>query len=114
MVVEPFQLVAEQQVGDIQIQVSAPAGQFSSGDNRFRLTFHKAGEPSEVETVRVDFYMPAMATMPAMLIGADVSPITGDEVESRVNLSMSGEWQMRVTFVTAAGSQDARMSIRAE
>ena len=114
MVVEPFQLVAEQQVGDIQIQVSAPAGRFSSGDNRFRLTFHKAGEPSEVETVRVDFYMPAMATMPAMLIGADVSPITGDEVESRVNLSMSGEWQMRVTFVTPAGSQDARMSIRAE
>ena len=64
--VEPYQVVAQQQVGDIQIQVSAPEGRFTSGDNRFRLTFREAGELSQVETVRIEFYMPAMATMPAM------------------------------------------------
>ena len=94
--------------------MSAPEGRFVSGDNRFRLTFRKAGEPSQVERVRVEFYMPAMATMPAMLIGADVSPMTGNEVESRVNLSMSGEWQMRIAFDTLAGSQNIRMTIRAQ
>ncbi len=111
MVVDPLQLVAERQVGDIQIQVSAPEGRFVSGDNRFRLTFHKAGEPSQVEGVTVEFFMPAMATMPAMQIGADISPISGNEVEGRVNLPMSGEWQMRVALGTPTGSQDAQISI---
>ena len=114
MVDEPLQLVTQQQVGDIEIQVSAPEGRLTSGDNRFRLTFRKAGEPSQVEAVRVEFYMPAMATMPAMLIGADISPISGNEVESRVNLSMSGEWQMRIAFDIPAGSQNTRISIRAQ
>jgi hypothetical protein len=112
--VEPYQVVAQQQVGDIQIQVSAPEGRFTSGDNRFRLTFREAGELSQVETVRIEFYMPAMATMPAMLIGADVSPISGNEVESRVSLPMPGEWQMRIAFDTPAESRNTRINIRAQ
>jgi hypothetical protein len=112
--VEPYQVVAQQQVGDIQIQVSAPEGRFTSGDNRFCLTFREAGELSQVETVRIEFYIPAMATMPAMLIGADVSPISGNEVESRVSLPMPGEWQMRIAFDTPAESRNTRINIRAQ
>ncbi len=121
MVVEPLQPVAQQQVGDIQIEVSAPEGSFSSGRSRFHLTFqNRGGNPVEVENVNVQFYMPAMATMPAMLIGADITPITPNEIEGNVDLSMSGEWQMRITFdtsagsATSAGSQNARISIRTQ
>jgi hypothetical protein len=55
-----------------------------------------------------------MATMPAMLIGADVSPISGNEVESRVSLPMPGEWQMRIAFDTPAESRNTRINIRAQ
>ncbi|MDA2938451.1 FixH family protein, partial [Acidobacteria bacterium AH-259-A15] len=115
IVVEPLQPVAQKQVGDIQIEVSAPEGRFTSGDNRFRLTFWKpGGEPSEVENVEVQFYMPAMAMMPAMLVGADVSPIIPDGIQADVDLPMSGEWQMRITFDTPEGSQKAQISIRTQ
>ncbi len=121
MVVEPLQPVAQQQVGDIQIEVSAPEGRFSTGRSRFHLTFRNpGGDPVEVENVEVQFYMPAMATMPAMLIGANLAPISPNTIEGNVNLSMSGEWQMRITFdtsagsATPAGSQNARISIRTQ
>jgi hypothetical protein len=121
MVVEPLQPVAQQQVDDIQIEVSAPEGRFRSGQSRFHLTFRNlGGNPVEVENVNVQFYMPAMATMPAMLIGADITPITPNEIEGNVDLSMLGEWQMRITFdtsagsATPAGSQNARISIRTQ
>ena len=115
MVVEPLQPVAQQQVGDIHIEVSAPEGRLSSGRSRFHLTFQNlGGNPVEVENVNVEFYMPAMATMPAMLIGADLAPITPNTIEGNVDLSMLGEWQMRITFDTSAGSQNARISIRTQ
>ncbi len=127
MVVEPLQPVAQQQVGDIQIEVSAPEGRLSSGRSHFHLTFQNlGGNPVEVENVNVQFYMPAMATMPAMLIGADITPITPNAIEGNVDLSMSGEWQMRITFdtpaesatnagrATPARSQNARISIRTQ
>jgi hypothetical protein len=120
-VVEPLQPVAQQQVGDIQIEVSAPEGRFSAGRSRFHLTFQNLGGNSvEVENVNVQFYMPAMATMPAMLIGADLAPISPNTIEGSVDLSMLGEWQMRITFdtsagsATPAGSQNARISIRTQ
>ncbi len=111
--------MAQQQVDDIQIEVSAPEGRFSPGQSRFHLTFRNSGgDPVEVENVEVQFYMPAMATMPAMLIGADITPITPNEIEGNVDLSMSGEWQMRIAFdtsagsATPAGSRNARISVR--
>jgi hypothetical protein len=121
MVVEPLQPVAQQQVGDIQIEVSAPEGRFRTGQSSFHLTFRNlGGNPVEVENVNVQFYMPAMATMPAMLIGADLAPISPNTIEGSVDLSMLGEWQMRITFdtsagsATPAGSQNARISIRTQ
>ncbi|MDA2928054.1 efflux RND transporter permease subunit, partial [Acidobacteria bacterium AH-259-G07] len=121
IVVEALQPVAQKQVGDIQIEVSAPEGRFRPGQSRFHLTFRNlGGDPVEVENVKVQFYMPAMATMPAMLIGADVSPIIPDGIQADVDLPMSGEWQMRITFdtpegsATSAGSQKAQISIRTQ
>ncbi len=115
MVLEPLQPVAQQQVDDIQIEVSAPEGRFRSGRNRFHLTFQNlGGNPVEVENVNVQFYMPAMATMPAMLIRADLAPLTPNTIEGSVDLSMLGEWQMRITFDTSAGSQNTRISIRTQ
>ena len=117
----PLQSVALQDVDDIQIEVFAPEGRFRSGQSRFQLTFRNLGGNSvEVENVTVQFYMPAMATMPAMLIGAYLTPITPNEIEGNVDLSMLGEWQMRITFdtsagsATPAGSQNARISIRTQ
>ncbi|MFB3068303.1 MAG: FixH family protein, partial [Acidobacteriota bacterium] len=87
-------------------------------------TFRKpGGDPVEIENVNVEFYMPAMAAMPAMLIGAEITPIAPNAIEGNVDLSMSGEWQMRITFdtpaesttsagsATPAGSRNARISI---
>ncbi len=127
IVARPLQSVALQEVGDIQIEVFAPEGRFTPGKSRFSLTFRKPnGESVEVAKVNVQFYMPAMATMPAQLIGADFTPIAPNAIEGNVDLSMSGEWQMRITFdtpsesdtsagrATPARSQNARISIRTQ
>ncbi len=64
-----------------------------------------------------------MASMPAMLSGAEIIPISPNVIEGNVDLSMFGEWQMRITFdipaesatpagsATPARSRNARISI---
>ena len=118
IVAGPLQPVALQEVGGIHIEVSAPEGRFRPGQSRFHLTFRNpGGDPVEIENVNVQFYMPAMATMPAMLIGAEITPIAPNAIEGILDLTMSGEWQMRITFDTPAGSttppgtRNARISI---
>ncbi len=107
--------VAQQQVAGIQLEVSTPEGNFTSGSNRFRISFRTAdGEPLEINNVQVEFFMPAMGTMPAMQEGAQIEPGDSGDMSGQVNLSMAGEWQMRIAFETAQGPQNARINIRTE
>ncbi len=112
---EPMAPAVHGQVADLHIQVSAPGGRFAAGNNRFRISFQtEAGEPVQPENARVEFHMPAMGAMPAMQAVADIVPLPSGEIQGSVRLSMRGQWQMRISFETPQGRQEARLDVRAQ
>lgn len=113
--IEDMPMVAQQQVGGVQVEVSAPDGKFTPGKNRFWLSFLTPdGQPADVDNVQVQFYMPPMATMSAMQSGAEVSQASTGEFAGNVDIAMSGEWQMKIAFDTPQGTQRTQINVNAQ
>ena len=111
----PMKPVVSQEVAGGQVEILAPEGRFTSGDNTFRITIQTSqGKIAEVQDVRVEFHMPAMGSMPAMRVVADTETPGVGEISAQVALPMAGEWQMRLSFVIADQIQNLRMMIRAQ
>ena len=107
--------VVRQDVAGTQVEILVPQGRFTSGRNSFRVTFRTArGEPVEVQNVRIEFHMPAMAAMLAMHATADVDPEGPGALSAQVDLPMAGEWQVRLSLDTPDGPKNLRTTIRAQ
>jgi len=72
------------------------------GDNNVSIEIKDAsGHHVRDAKVIVDYSMPAMSGMPAMHYKAEAE-LKGDEYKAKINLSMSGSWNMAVK-ITRAG-----------
>ncbi len=111
-----MQVVASQQIQDVQVQVLTTQGTFKPGRNRFRLRLEKPdGDPPKVSDIEVDFFMPAMGATASMRAGADLQAITpGGEYSGTVELPMSGNWQMRIHLDTREGPKKIQLNINAQ
>ena len=113
--VSSMEPVVQQAVAGTQVEILVPQGRFTSGRSSFRVTFQTArGEPVEVQNVRIEFHMPAMAAMPAMHATADVDPAGPGTFSAQVDLPMAGEWQVRLSLDTPDGPKNLRTTIRAQ
>lgn len=99
----------EQRVGEYQVTVLAPGGQFRKGENRMAIEVRRDGEPADAGAVQVSSTMP-MPGMPTMVAPVAVRPAGAPgRHEGTISFEMAGGWDMAITL---AGGQRAQMKLQ--
>ena len=103
-------------VNNLTVTLSTADGFIISGSNDFTLSFTDAsGKTVDVGAASVNFFMPAMGTMPAMNDAATLTTSgTPGVYNGKVKLEMAGEWQMQVAFEGGAGKGKTSFPIMAQ
>ena len=103
-------------VGNLTVKIANDEGVLRHGDEEFTVTFADAsGKPVDVGAASVNFYMPAMGTMPVMNDPATLTTTDAPGVyRAKVKLQMAGEWQAQVTYDGPAGSAKGSFPVTAQ
>ena len=103
-------------VNNLTVTLATADGVIRSGANDFTLSFTDAsGKTVDVGAASVNFFMPAMGTMPAMNDAATLTTSgTPGVYNGKVKLEMAGEWQVQVTFEGGAGKGRTSFPIMAQ
>ena len=101
---------------NLTVTLANQDGVLRHGKQDFTLTFTDAsGKPVDVGAAAVNFFMPAMGTMPAMNNAATLTTTgTPGVYRGAVDLEMAGEWQTQITYEGAAGKGRADMPVTAQ
>lgn len=84
------------------------------GENNMSIEITDAsGHHARDAKVIVDYSMPAMPGMPAMNYKADAE-LKGDEYKAKMNLSMSGSWNVAVKVSRAGRISTAKFTVDAK
>lgn len=91
-------------------------GVLRKGKQDFTLTFADAsGNPVDVGSVSLNFFMPAMGSMSAMSNPATFTTTAAPGVYAgKVDLEMAGEWQSQIKYEGPAGKGQATLPITAQ
>lgn len=91
-------------------------GVLKNGDNEFFISFKdSSGKAVEVGAVGLNFFMPAMGTMPAMNNAATFTAISTPGVyQGKVKLESAGDWQAQVSYEGPAGKGKTSFTIAAQ
>jgi len=103
-------------VGNLTVVISNAEGVLKHGDEEFTVTFKDAsGNPVEVGSASLNFYMPAMGTMPVMNNPATLTTTdTPGVYRGKANIEMAGEWQAQVAYEGPAGSGKGSFPVTAQ
>ena len=103
-------------VNNLTVTLATTDGVFRNGTNDFTLSFTDAsGKTVDVGAASVNFFMPAMGTMPAMNDAATLTTSgTPGVYNGKVKLEMAGEWQVQVAFEGGAGKGKTSFPIMAQ
>jgi len=98
------------------VELKNATGVLKHANEEFFLTFKDAsGKPVDVGAVALNFYMPAMGTMPAMNKTTTFTTTSTPGVyKGKTDLEMPGEWQAQITYEGPAGKGTATMPITAQ
>ena len=110
-------VIKSQPVGNnLTVTLSNEDGQLKHGEEEFYLIFKDAsGNPIDVGAVALNFYMPAMGTMPVMNDPATLTTTDAPGVyRAKVKLQMAGEWQAQVAYEGPAGSGKGSFPVTAQ
>jgi predicted small secreted protein len=101
---------------NLTVTLSNKEGVLKHGDQEVLLTFKDAsGKPVEVGAVALNFFMPAMGTMPAMNDQTSFTTTTTPGVyRGKVNIEVAGEWQAQVSYEGPAGSGKTSFPVMAQ
>jgi hypothetical protein len=84
------------------------------GDNNVSIEIkNAAGQDVKDAKVVVDYSMPAMSGMPAMHYKAEAE-LKGDEYKAKMNLSMSGSWNVAVKITKAGKTSTMKLTVDAK
>ena len=85
---------------NLAVTLSSNDGVLNHGDDEFFLSFKdRTGKPVEVSAVALNFYMPAMGTMPAMNNAAMFTTTGSPGVyHGKVKLESAGDWQAQISY----------------
>ena len=91
-------------------------GIFKNGDNEFFISFkNSSGKAVEVGAVGLNFFMPAMGTMPAMNNAATFTATSTPGVyQGKVKVESAGDWQAQITHEGAAGMGRTSFTVTAQ
>ena len=103
-------------VGAMTVTLANPEGVLRHGDQELTVTFKDAsGKGTDVGSASLNFYMPAMGTMPVMNDAATLTTTTTPGVyRAKVNLQMGGEWQAQVAYEGPAGAGKGSFPVTAQ
>ena len=101
---------------NMTVTLSSPDGVLRDGDNSLILSFSdQSGAPVEVGAASLNFYMPAMGTMPTMNDAATLTTTTtGGIYNAKVKLQMAGEWQAQIAYEGPAGKGKVTLPVTAQ
>lgn len=103
-------------VGNLTVTISNEEGVLKQGDEEFFVTFKDAaGKAVDVGAASLNFYMPAMGTMPVMNDPATLTTTNTPGVyRATAKIEMAGEWQAQVAYEGPAGSGKGSFPVTAQ
>lgn len=103
-------------VGALTVTLANSNGVLRHGEQELTVTFKDAsGKPVDVGSGSLNFYMPAMGTMPAMNDAATLTTTSTPGVyRGSVNIEHSGEWQAQIAYEGPAGSGKGSFPVTAQ
>ena len=100
--------------GEYDVEVKIDKNPPVVGDNAITIEIKNgAGKYVTDAKVRVDYSMPAMPGMPAMNYKADAE-LKGDEYKAKMNLSMSGSWNVAVKITREGKTSTMKFTVDAK
>lgn len=100
--------------GEYNVQVKIDKNPPVVGDNNISIEVTDAsGHHARDAKVVVDYSMPAMPGMPAMNYKADAE-LKGDSYKAKMNLSMSGSWNITVKITRAGKTSTMKFTVDAK
>jgi len=104
----------KKKAGDFDVQVAIDKNPPVVGDNNVKIEIKdSAGKYVSDAKVVVDYGMPAMPGMPAMNYKADAE-LKGNEYKAKMNLSMSGSWNVAVKITRAGKTSTMKFTVDAK
>jgi hypothetical protein len=103
-------------VGDLNVTLASADGVLRNGDSELTVTFKDAsGKPVDVGSASLNFYMPAMGSMPMMNDPATLTTTSEPGVyRAKVKLEMAGEWQAQIAYEGPRGSGKGSFPVTAQ
>lgn len=114
---DPGKVIRNASIGNnLTVELSNANGVLKHSNEEFFLTFKDAsGKPVDVGAVALNFFMPAMGTMPAMNKATTFTTTgTPGVYHGKANLEMAGEWQAQITYEGPAGNGKATLPVTAQ
>ena len=104
----------KKKAGQYDVEVRIDRNPPVVGDNNVSIEIKdEAGKYITDAKVRVDYSMPAMPGMPAMNYKSDAE-LKGDEYKAKMNLSMSGSWNIAVKITRAGKTSTMKFTVDAK
>ena len=103
-------------IGNMTVTLANADGVLRNGDQELTVTFKDAsGKTVDVGSASLNFYMPAMGTMPVMNDPATLTTTSTPGVyRGKVKLEMAGEWQAQVAYEGPAGTGKGSFPVTAQ
>ena len=103
-------------VGAMTVTLANSDGVLRNGDQELNVIFKDAsGKTVDVGSASLNFYMPAMGSMPVMNDPATLTTTSTPGVyRAKVKLEMAGEWQAQVAYEGPAGTGKGAFPVTAQ
>ena len=103
----------KKKVGEYDVEVKIDKNPPVVGDNNIEIGIKDAsGKYVTDAKVKVEYSMPAMPGMPAMNYKTDTE-LKGDEYKAKINLSMSGSWNVAVKITRSGKTATMKFNVDA-
>ncbi len=103
----------KKKAGDYDVVVKIDKNPPVVGDNNITIEIKDAsGKYVTDAKVKVEYFMPAMPGMPAMNYKTDAA-LSGNEYKAKMNLSMSGAWNIAVKITRGGKTSTAKFNVDA-
>jgi len=104
----------KKKAGEYDVEVKIDRNPPVVGDNNVKIEIKdSSGKYVTDAKVVVDYGMPAMPGMPAMNYKADAE-LKGNEYKAKMNLSMSGSWNIAVKITRAGKTSTMKFTVDAK
>ena len=104
----------KKKAGEYDVEVKIDRNPPVVGDNHVKIEIKdSSGKYVSDAKVVIDYSMPAMPGMPAMNYKTDAE-LKGDEYKAKMNLSMSGSWNIAVKITRAGKTSTMKFTVDAK